>query len=86
MNKCEECGKTLGIFKGYRHPTMGKAHHLCSNCYNEVYESVIKWQEFILSNSFKNVPSKNTVQLTSENLPFNFSQKRKKLDKVLIEN
>ena len=24
MIECEECGKTLGIFEGYKHPTLGK--------------------------------------------------------------
>jgi hypothetical protein len=33
MKECEECGKTLGIFEGYKHPTMGKSHNLCSPCF-----------------------------------------------------
>ena len=86
MIKCEECGKTLGTFEGYRHPTMGKKYHLCSNCFDDVNESVKKWQEFVLSNSFNNVTSKNTFQLERENLPFNLSQKRKNFDNVLIGN
>jgi len=52
MLKCEECGKKIGIFGGYRHPTMGKKHNLCNNCFDVVNESVTKWQEFILANSF----------------------------------
>ena len=86
MKKCEECGKTLGIFKGYHHPTMGKTHLLCSNCYNEVNESVQKWQKFILLNSFNNGTSKNTVKLASGNLSFDFSHKKKIFDNVLIES
>lgn len=47
MAKCEECGKKLGIFEGYRHPTLGKGRLLCSPCFNQVSESVEKWREFI---------------------------------------
>jgi hypothetical protein len=53
MVSCEECGKKLGIMEGYCHPTMGKKHHLCSPCYDQVSDSVAKWREFVLSNSFK---------------------------------
>ncbi|KYK21529.1 hypothetical protein AYK24_08945 [Thermoplasmatales archaeon SG8-52-4] len=52
MLKCEECGKKIGIFRGYKHPTMGKKHSLCSNCFDYVNKSVTKWQKFILANSF----------------------------------
>jgi len=59
MKECEECGKKLGILKGYIHPTMGKKHHLCSPCYNQVSDSVEKWRNFVLSNSLNVKPSKN---------------------------
>ena len=52
MIECEECGKALGIFEGYRHPTMGKKHLLCSPCFDQVNESVARWREFVLANSF----------------------------------
>ena len=52
MLKCEECGKKIGIFGGYQHPTMGKKHNLCNNCFDVVNESITKWQKFILANSF----------------------------------
>jgi len=58
MKECEECGKKLGILKGYKHPTMGKKHLLCSPCYNQVSDSVEKWRAFVLSNSFNTTPSK----------------------------
>lgn len=45
MKKCKECGKTLGIFEGYRHPIMGKDSLLCNDCFDSVYESVVKWRE-----------------------------------------
>jgi len=51
MKKCEECGKKLGIIEGYLHPTLGKKHLLCSQCFNKVSESVEKWKEFVLNNS-----------------------------------
>jgi hypothetical protein len=52
MVSCNECGKELGVFEGYRHPVMGKKHHLCSPCFDQVSESVAKWREFVMSNSF----------------------------------
>ncbi len=52
MKDCEECGKKLGIFEGYQHPTLGKKHLLCSPCFDQVSESVEKWKEFVLSSSF----------------------------------
>jgi hypothetical protein len=52
MTQCEECGKKLGIFEGYRHPTMGKKHLVCSPCFEQVEESVAKWREFVVNNSF----------------------------------
>jgi hypothetical protein len=55
MVDCDECGKTLGMFHGYSHPTMGKKYTLCSTCYNQVNESVMQWKEFVLSyNGFFN--------------------------------
>ena len=86
MKKCEECGKTLGIFKGYHHPTMGKTTLLCSKCFDDVNESVTLWREFILSNSFKDVFSKNTFPLTRKNMRFYLSHEREKFDNALIEN
>ena len=54
MVECQECGKKLGIFEGYNHPTMGDDHQVCGPCYDMVDESVAKWREFVLENSFKN--------------------------------
>lgn len=56
---CKECGKKLGILEGYHHPTMGKNCHLCSLCFDQVSESVAKWGEFVLSNSFNMRTSEN---------------------------
>jgi hypothetical protein len=49
MKICEECGKKLGFFEGYRHLTLGKEFLLCSSCFDRVDESVTKWREFVLS-------------------------------------
>ena len=54
MTECVECGMTLGIFEGYRHPTMGKKHNLCSPCFDRVNDSVARWREFVYANSFNN--------------------------------
>jgi hypothetical protein len=47
MKECVECGKNLGIMEGYRHPTLGKEHLLCSTCFDTVIESVEKYREVI---------------------------------------
>ena len=60
---CEECGKILGIFEGYRHPTMGKKHLLCSSCFDTVEISVEKWREFVISNSFNKSRVKSSSRL-----------------------
>jgi hypothetical protein len=52
MVACVECGKRLGFFEGHYHPTLGKKSLLCYSCFVKVEESVARWQDFILSNSF----------------------------------
>ena len=50
------------MLEGYRHPTMGKKHLLCSNCYDQVSESVAMWGKFVMSNSFNKKTSKYNIQ------------------------
>ena len=45
MKKCEECGKILGVIKGYRHPIQDKNHLLCNDCFDIIHESVVKWRD-----------------------------------------
>ena len=52
--KCDECGKKIGIFGGYRHPVCGGNKYVCGNCFTMIDNSVEKWREFVLSNSFNN--------------------------------
>jgi len=85
MVECEECGKTLGIFKGYRHPTMGKKHLLCSPCFDQVNESVARWREFVLANSFNNGSSRKDNALKWKNMAPNFNQKRSIVEDVSAE-
>jgi hypothetical protein len=47
MKACMECGRNLGIMDGHRHPTMGKDNLLCSHCFDTVFESVVKYREFV---------------------------------------
>jgi hypothetical protein len=54
MPKCDECGKKIGIFGGYRHPASGGKKYVCGNCFTMIDNSVEKWREFVLSNSFNN--------------------------------
>ena len=85
MLKCEECGKKIGIFGSYRHPTMGKKHNLCSNCFDDVNESVIKWREFILQNSFNNNTLKNNIENNWKNIISNLTQRRNILDNIYVD-
>lgn len=64
MIECEECGKTLGIFEGYKHPTMGKKHYLCSPCFEHVDASLALWRDFVQANSFRNGSSKELTKLS----------------------
>jgi hypothetical protein len=47
MKECIECGKKLGIIEGYRHPILGKNYLLCRNCFDIIFESTEKYQEFV---------------------------------------
>ena len=64
MKFCEECGKKLGFFEGYRHPTMGKEYLLCGGCFNVIDKSVEEWRKFVTANSFNNdgISNKNLLQ------------------------
>jgi len=76
MVECKECGKTLGIFEGYQHPTMGKNHSLCGHCFDNVNESVNKWRDFILNNSFNNNILKNNIKMNWKNIIPSINQRR----------
>jgi len=74
MVECIECGKKLGFLEGYCHPTMGKKHHLCSPCFDQVSDSVAKWRDFVTSNSFNGKASYNFLESNCKNiLPSCFS-------------
>ena len=68
MKECVECGTKLSILEGYRHPTMGKKHHLCSSCFDEVSDSVTRWGEFVQTNSFNVANSKKNLQMKWKNI------------------
>ena len=85
MKTCEECSKKLGVFEGYRHPTMGKKHLLCSPCFDQISESVARWGEFVRTNTFNmNVPGNNS-QLKWKEMIANFNQTRNILDQPWAE-
>ena len=81
MVSCEECGKKLGIFEGYSHPTMGKKHHLCSPCFDQVSYSVSKWREFVTSNAFNVNAASN--QMDWKKFAANFTQMHNIFDHLL---
>jgi hypothetical protein len=62
MVDCEECDKKLGILQGYHHPALGTRFLVCGNCFDKVDESMEKWREFCLSNSFNAESSKMDIQ------------------------
>jgi hypothetical protein len=63
MVECVECGKRLGFFEGYYHPTLGKKSLVCGLCFVQVEESVARWRDFILSNSFNPETAKIVAEL-----------------------
>jgi len=68
MNKCEECGKKLGILQAYNHPALGKKHTVCCNCFDKVSESLQKWTDFIL-------PYADFFQKSNKDKNFDFNLK-----------
>ena len=74
MKRCKECSKELRLLEGYNHPTLGKEFLLCSRCFDTVDESIANWVEFVISNSFNNGYSKNSLQLNLENKLTSFVQ------------
>lgn len=84
MVECEECGKKLGIFEGYQHPTLGRKHLVCSPCFEQVEESVAKWREFILSYSFNDKKSKKNFEQKWKNIGLNFKQKRNVVENINV--
>ena len=85
MIECEECGKTLGIFEGYRHPTMGKKHHLCSPCFDNINDSVSRWREFVIANSFNNGSSRTDLDMEWKKLAPSFNRRRNIIENVSAE-
>jgi len=85
MVECEECGKKLGIFEGYRHPTMGKKYQLCDPCYDQVNESVARWQAFIRENAFNNGTSKKDYAINWKDYAPSFKQPRNIIENVRAE-
>jgi len=75
MTDCEECGKTLGIFEGYRHPAMGGKHLTCSTCFDTVSESVDRWREFVMANSFNKASSNTGLEFNLKKIFTKFSKK-----------
>ena len=82
MKDCKECGKKLGIMEGYRHPTMGKKHLLCSPCFDQVSDSVSRWGEFVRTNSFNMNPAECNSQLNLKEMIPNFKSTRDIFDRV----
>ena len=65
MKFCEECGKKLSFFEGYRHPVMGKEYLLCCSCFNVTAKSVEEWRKLVTANTY-NKDAKSYVDLLQE--------------------
>jgi hypothetical protein len=78
MVECKECGKKLSIFKGYRHPTLGKKHLVCSGCFDITTECVEEWKKFILPyfEFFNPGYSNDSSQLSFEKIGLSITQKQ----------
>ena len=85
MTECEECGKKLGIFEGYQHPTMGKKNFLCSPCYEQVSESVSEWTKFVMANSFNNEQSRMYLSKKWKEIAPTFPSRRSMIKNVSAE-
>jgi len=85
MVECIECGKKLGFLEGYCHPTMGKKHHLCSPCFDQVSDSVEKWREFVMSNSFNANTKQMNIQMYWKKILPSCSKINKVLNNFKIE-
>jgi len=85
MTECEECGKKLGIFEGYQHPTMGKKNFLCSSCFEQVSESISRWGRFVMANSFNNQPTKMNLSTKWKNIVPTFASRRNMIKDVSAE-
>jgi hypothetical protein len=84
MKKCEECGRELNFYEGYRHPTLGKDFLLCSPCFDIVDENLAIWKEFVSTHIdlFNNGHSKTDYQLIKEKVISDYYQTKKKFDNV----
>lgn len=82
MAACVECGKRLGFFEGYHHPTLGKKSLVCSPCFDKVQQSVDQWMEFVLSNSFNPESSEHTLSIDWGSLFNRISRVQKQLNRT----
>ncbi len=52
MSRCNECERKIGFFGSYRHPVYGGNKYVCGECFTAIDNSLQKWREFVISNSF----------------------------------
>ena len=79
MKRCKECGKKLKVLEGYRHPVLGNDSLLCSNCFDTVHESMVKWREAILPyvGYFNNSSSKKNYHIDLKKMVTGWVNSRK---------
>jgi hypothetical protein len=82
MVACVECGKRLRFFEGHYHPTLGRKSLLCGSCFIEVEESVARWRDFVLSNSF----NPETTNIAEELHKATQKKTRKSSSQVALNN
>ena len=78
--ECINCGKKLAVLEGYRHPTLGKNAYLCWDCYQKVWESVVRWERFIVWNSVDpEAPDPTFI----DNFPFPYKERKVRPKKTI---
>lgn len=45
MSNCNECGKKLRFWEGYKHPILGKKYFVCRDCFERLYKSLEFYNE-----------------------------------------
>jgi hypothetical protein len=71
--------------ESYRHPTLGKKFSLCNPCFDEVSESVARWGEFVVANSFNTRTYRNDTYLELKKIIPNITKIRDTLETELVK-
>ncbi len=85
MGECVECKKNLRILEGYRHPVKGKDFLLCRKCFDTIFESIEKYQEFVspyIGYFNKELSTIDDVQKIGENITKNIKKMQNRVNNL----